>query len=85
LKRHPEDRLEKGKVQGAALTILSLLMGFTFSVAMAKFETQRTCDHTGSCLYQYGPYYVAIFILTVSVTSFVADLKEYIEARIRLL
>ena len=81
LKRHPEDRLEKGKVQGAALSILSLLMGFTFSVAMAKFETQRRVITQEAA-------YINTAILRCDIypdslrNLLRADLKEYIEARI---
>ena len=81
LKRHPEDRLEKGKVQGAALTILSLLMGFTFSVAMAKFETQRRVITQEAA-------YINTAILRCDIypdslrNLLRADLKEYVEARI---
>jgi hypothetical protein len=40
LQKHPETKMT-GRVSAAALAILSLLMAFTFSVAMSKFETQR--------------------------------------------
>ena len=81
LKRHPEDRLEKGKVQGAALSILSLLMGFTFSVAMTKFETQRRVITQEAA-------YINTAILRCDIypdslrNLLRADLKEYVEARI---
>src|SRR6187402_1465378 len=81
LKKHPEDRFEKGKVQGAALSILSLLMGFTFSVAMAKFETQRRVITQEAA-------YITTAILRCdmypdSLRSLLrADFKEYVEARI---
>jgi len=81
LKKHPEDRFEKGKVQGAALSILSLLMGFTFSVAMAKFETQRRVITQEAA-------YINTAILRCDIypdslrNLLRADLKEYVEARI---
>ena len=81
LKKHPEDRFEKGKVQGAALSILSLLMGFTFSVAMAKFETQRRVITQEAA-------YINTAILRCDIypdslrNLLRADLKEYVETRI---
>ena len=81
LKKHPEERFEKGKVQGAALSILSLLMGFTFSVAMAKFETQRRVITQEAA-------YINTAILRCDIypdslrNLLRADLKEYVEARI---
>jgi hypothetical protein len=81
LKRHPEERLESGKVHGAAISILSLLMGFTFSVAMAKFETQRRVITQEAA-------YINTAILRCDIypdslrNLLRADFKEYIEARI---
>jgi hypothetical protein len=81
LKKHPEIMLEKGKIQGAALGILSLLMGFTFSVAMAKFETQRRVITQEAA-------YINTAILRCDIypdslrNLLRADLKEYVEARI---
>jgi FtsH-binding integral membrane protein len=81
LKKHPEERLESGKVHGAAISILSLLMGFTFSVAMAKFETQRRVITQEAA-------YIKTAILRCDMYPdslrglLRADLKEYVEARI---
>ena len=81
LKKHPEIMLEKGKIQGAALGILSLLMGFTFSVAMAKFETQRRVI-TQEAAY-INTAILRCDIYPDSLRSLLrADLKEYVEARI---
>lgn len=81
LKKHPEDRLEKGKAQGAALSILSLLMGFTFSVAMAKFETQRRVI-TQEAAY-INTAVLRCDLYPDSLRNLLrADFKEYIEARI---
>src|SRR6187200_2796300 len=81
LKKHPEETLETGRIQGAALGILSLLMGFTFSVAMAKFETQRRVITQEAA-------YINTAILRCDIypdslrNLLRADLKEYVEARI---
>jgi FtsH-binding integral membrane protein len=81
LKKHPEIMLEKGKIQGAALGILSLLMGFTFSVAMAKFETQRRVI-TQEAAY-INTAILRCDIYPDSLRSLLReDLKEYVEARI---
>jgi hypothetical protein len=82
LTRHPgEVRENIGPVEGAILGILSLLMGFTFSLDMAKFEQQRRliaeeaadihAAILGCDLYPDSVY-----------TSLRTDFKEYIEARI---
>src|SRR5678815_3430859 len=81
LKKHPEIMLEKGKIQGAALGILSLLMGFTFSVAMAKFETQRRvitqeAAYINTAILRCDMYPDSLRNLLRS------DFKEYVEARI---
>src|SRR4030095_5011941 len=81
LKKHPEEKLETGRIQGAALGILSLLMGFTFSVAMAKFETQRRVITQEAA-------YINTAILRCDMypdslrNLLRADFKEYVEARI---
>ena len=81
LKKHPDEKLEKGKIHGAALGILSLLMGFTFSVAMAKFETQRRvitqeAAYINTAILRCDMYPDSLRRLLR------ADLKEYVEARI---
>jgi len=81
LKKHPEEKLETGRIQGAALGILSLLMGFTFSVAMAKFETQRRvitqeAAYINTAILRCDMYPDSLRNLLRS------DFKEYVEARI---
>jgi len=81
LRKYPEEKFEKGRLQGAALSILSLLMGFTFSVAMTKFETQRRVISQEAA-------YIKTAILRCdtypdSLRDLLrADFKEYIETRI---
>ena len=79
-KRHPDATIHS-RVSGAAIGILSLLMAFTFSVAMSKFETQRR-------LIAQEASYINTAILRCdlypdSVRNLLrADFKEYIETRI---
>ena len=79
-KNHPEAVL-KGRITAAAFGILSLLMAFTFSVAMSKFETQRR-------LIAQEAAYINTALLRCDIYPdslrklLRADFKEYIEARI---
>jgi FtsH-binding integral membrane protein len=81
LKKHPEEELQTVRIQGAALGILSLLMGFTFSVAMTKFETQRRVISQEAA-------YITTAILRCDMYPdslrklLRADFKDYVEARI---
>ena len=78
--RHPAATIHS-RVSGAAIGILSLLMAFTFSVAMSKFETQRR-------LIAQEAAHITTAILRCdlfpdSIRNWLrADFKEYIEARI---
>lgn len=69
------------RVSGAAIGILSLLMAFTFSVAISKFETQRRiiaqeAAHINTAILRCDLYPDSVRNLLR------ADFKEYIEARI---
>lgn len=78
--KHPETSSE-GRISASAFGILSLLMAFTFSVAMSKFETQRR-------LIAQEAAYINTAILRCDIypdslrNLLRADFKEYIEARI---
>lgn len=79
-KKHPEATLT-GRVSAAAFGILSLLMAFTFSVAMSKFETQRRliaqeAAHINTAILRCDMYPDSVRDLLR------ADFKEYIEAKI---
>jgi len=39
-----DEREDFGVIQGAALTLLSLLIGFTFSMAGNRYEQRKTCE-----------------------------------------
>jgi len=81
LRKYPEMKLETGRIQGAGLSILSLLMGFTFSVAMAKFETQRRVITQEAANIKTAILRCDMY--PDSLRSLLrADLKEYVEARI---
>lgn len=78
--KHPEIELQ-GRISSAAFGILSLLMAFTFSVAMSKFETQRR-------LIAQEAAYINTALMRCDIypdslrNLLRADFKEYLEARI---
>ena len=82
LDKHPgEIRESMGAVEGAILGVLSLLMGFTFSVAISKFEQQRKliaeeANHIGTAVLRCDMYPDSVR------TTLRAGFKEYIETRI---
>ena len=82
LLKHPgEIRESMGAVEGAILGILSLLMGFTFSVAISKFEQQRKliaeeANHIGTAILRCDMYPDSVRNLLR------ANFKDYVEARI---
>lgn len=83
IEKHPGKVPESiGAVEGSLLGILGLLLGFTFSLAMSKYETRRqlTVDEAnkiGTAILRCDMYPDSIR------NSFRADFKEYVETRIR--
>ncbi|HEX6845993.1 MAG TPA: hypothetical protein VF144_03390 [Chitinophagaceae bacterium] len=79
-RRHADDKIHS-RVSGAAIGVLSLLMAFTFSVAITKFETQRR-------IIAQEAAYINTAILRCdlypdSIRNLLrAEFKNYIEARI---
>ena len=70
-----------GAVEGSILGVLSLLMGFTFSLAVGKFETQR--ELTTEEANDIGTAILRCDMYPDSVRSPLrADFKEYVEARL---
>ena len=70
-----------GSVEGSMLGVLSLLLGFTFSVAVSKYEARRhfTVDEAnliGTAILRCDMYPDSIR------SPLLADFKQYIEARI---
>ena len=80
--KDPDEVKQSAKiVQGATFGMLSLLMGFTFSVAITKFEAQRRilvqeATNIKTVVLRSDMYSDSIRNL------FRSDLKDYIEARI---
>ena len=76
--RVPEDL---GSIEGSMLGAMALLLGFTFSIAISKFETRRqiTVDEANDI----GTAILRCDMYPDSVRNPLrADFKEYIEARI---
>ncbi|HMK17929.1 MAG TPA: hypothetical protein VK492_07020 [Chitinophagaceae bacterium] len=76
--RVPEDL---GAVEGSMLGVMALLLGFTFSIAISKFETRRqiTVDEAN----EIGTAILRCDMYPDSVRNPLrADFKEYIETRI---
>lgn len=70
-----------GSVEGSMLGAMALLLGFTFSIAITKFETRRqvTVDEAN----QIGTALLRCDMYPDSVRNLLrADFKEYIETRI---
>ncbi len=81
LQKDPDEAKSARIVEATTFSMLSLLMGFTFSVAIGKFETQRRI------LVQEATY-IQTAVLRSQMYSdstrnlFRNDFKDYIEARI---
>ena len=82
LQKHPGEVHEKiGSVEGSILGVMSLLLGFTFSVAVSKFEARRQltieeANDIGTAILRCDLYPDSIR------TPLRADFKEYLETRI---
>ena len=79
-KKQP-DATVNSRISGAAIGILSLLLAFTFSVAMSKFETQRRliaqeAAHINTAILRCDIYPDSLRNLLRT------DFKEYLETRI---
>jgi hypothetical protein len=80
--KYPEEKIQSVKiVEGIVFSMLSLLMGFTFSVAIGKFETQRRvlvqeATYIRTAVLRSGMYPDSVH------HQFQKDFKDYIEARI---
>src|SRR6187401_489121 len=82
LEKHPGKVPENlGSVEGSMLGAMALLLGFTFSIAISKFETRRqiTIDESN----EIGTALLRSDMYPDSVRNPLrADFKEYIETRI---
>jgi hypothetical protein len=82
LAKHP-DRLHEsmGSVEGSILGVTSLLLGFSFSVAVAKYEARRSM--TVAEANDIGTAILRCDLYPDSIRSPLrADFKEYVETRI---
>jgi hypothetical protein len=82
-KRHPlkdEERDDFGVVQGATLTLLGLLIGFSFSMATSRYDLRKNYEEEEANA--IGTEYVRVDILP-DAAPVKADLKSYVDLRIR--
>ena len=82
VQKHPGEVPESmGSIEGSILGVMSLLLGFTFSVAVSKFETRRhliveEANEIGTAILRCDMYPDSIR------NPLRADFKEYVETRI---
>lgn len=70
-----------GIVQGATLTLLALLIGFTFSMAVSRYDLRKNYEEEEANA--IGTEYLRADLLTVQRADLVRDLlKSYLQARI---
>ena len=83
LEKHPGQVSESiGSIEGSILGVLGLLLGFTFSVAISKFEARRQltveeANNIGTAILRCDMYPDSIR------SPLRANFKEYVESRIR--
>jgi len=78
----PEERSDFGVVQGATLTLLGLIIGFTFSMAISRYDQRKTYEEAEANA--IGTEYVRADVLPPADAAKVrALLKEYTDLRIR--
>jgi hypothetical protein len=84
-KRHPlkdEERDDFGIVQGAVLALLGLLIGFSFSMAVSRYDLRRSYEEEEANA--IGTEYVRIDVLPEGAApALQADLKSYVDLRIK--
>src|SRR5437899_1558558 len=83
-RRHPmgdRDRGDLAVVQGAAVTLLSLLIGFSFSMAISRYEQRKTFEEAEANA--IGTEYVRADLLPAADGTKVRTLlKRYVDERI---
>ena len=68
-------------MQGAALTLLSLLIGFTFSMAISRYDQRKTYEEAEANA--IGTEYVRLGVLPEADAARVrALLKDYLDQRV---
>ncbi len=77
-----EERDDFGTVQGAALTLLGLIIGFSFSMAVSRYDLRKNYEEAEANA--IGTEYVRAGLLPSSdATKVRAQLKKYLDLRIR--
>ncbi len=74
-------RQDFGVIQGAALTLLGLLIGFTFSMAMTRYEQRKNYEEAEANA--IGTEYVRVDLLPALDATRVHDLlRNYVDQRV---
>jgi hypothetical protein len=83
-KRQPlkdSERDDFGVVQGATLTLVGLLIGFSFSMAISRYDLRKSYEEEEANA--IGTEYVRIDLLPeAAASSLKADLKSYVDLRV---
>jgi hypothetical protein len=76
-----EDREDLGVIQGAALTLLGLLIGFTFSMAITRYEQRKNYEEAEANA--IGTEYVRVGLLPAAEAAKARELlKNYLDQRV---
>jgi hypothetical protein len=81
--RHPlkdEERDDFSVVQGATLTMLGLLIGFSFSMAISRYDLRKTYEEAEANA--IGTEFVRADLLPPASSALKSDLKKYTDLRI---
>jgi hypothetical protein len=79
-----EDRDDFGVVQGAALTLLGLLIGFTFSMAISRYEQRKNYEEAEANA--IGTEYVRVGLLPApDAEALRGMLRKYLDQRVLVL
>ena len=77
----PEDQDDFGIIQGAALTLLGLLIGFTFSMSVSRFDHRKNLEEGEANA--IGTEYVRAGLMPAADTALLRKrLKDYLDQRI---
>ena len=75
-----ESRQDFGVIQGVALTLLGLLIGFTFSMAMSRYEQRKNYEEAEANA--IGTEYVRAGLLPADTTRLHDLLRNYLDQRV---
>ena len=77
-----EERDDFAVVQGASLTLLGLLIGFTFSMSISRYDLRKNYEESEANA--IGTEYVRVGLLSPAETATVRELlRRYLDLRIR--